>query len=386
MVAAEVFKGLKSQARAAGCPVDMDRAVVAVPIRFAPNKRAELRQAAQLAGIEITSFVSEPTAAFFCHRDELRMHQTVGVIDWGGGTLDVSILENRGGEIREIATGGAQIGGDVIDLKLAYWVHGKIASQRSVVKAFEEMSPNDRDMMIARCERAKKELSIREVVEIGLNRYGEIGPFRLPIDIDVFRNIIADEVRQARACFEETLSRARMSLDELGCILMLGGSINLQPFIEMAEKSWNCEKIYPGEPDWSVAQGAGNLSVEQGAYRLAETIGLILADGSFYPLMREGIIVNENPIRVTLALVEDSSTANLIFANGDRTILGYLNVPSFGFFQEKIYLDVLIDRDFVFRVTARSGQRSSRYEERWKYPGPLLTYILPLGSGVANVG
>jgi Molecular chaperone len=65
MVAAEVFKGLKRQVAAAGGKSDMREAVVAVPVGFSPAKRAELRKAARRAGVEIKTFVTEPTAAFF---------------------------------------------------------------------------------------------------------------------------------------------------------------------------------------------------------------------------------------------------------------------------------------------------------------------------------
>lgn len=387
MVAAEVFKGLKRQVAAAGGKSDMREAVVAVPVGFSPAKRAELRKAARRAGVEIKTFVTEPTAAFFRHYDEVGFYNKVGVLDWGGGTLDISILENNSGLIRELASGGLNLGGDNIDLKLAHWVHNQVVKNKSKGRAFTEMPPQARDMMIARCERAKKDLSVRDVVEIALNRYGELGPFRVSLDIDTFSRLIDWEVERAISYFEETLRKAGISLDELGCILMVGGSVNLRPFIERVEERWKkCDKIYPGDSDWSVALGAGMLSVNPGKYRLAETIGVIMADDSFYPLMRQGQVVDHRPISFTFALVEDSNNATFIFADEDRRMLGHMNVPAFGFFKEKIDLQVFIDQDLVFRVKAKSQQRSKRYIEEWSYPGLRFCYQLPARSEVGSNG
>lgn len=386
MVAAEVFKGLKKQVAATGGKLEMKEAVVAVPVGFAPEKRAELRRAANRAGIEIQSFVSEPTAAFFRHNEEIGFYHRIGVVDWGGGTLDVSIIENSNELIKELATGGVNLGGDNIDLKLAQWVHNRVVQEKRAAVSFEEMPSAARDMLLARCERAKKDLQFRDVVELTLLKYGDLGSFRIPLDIDTFTRLIGREIQQAIDCFEDTLKRARLSMDELGCILMVGGSVNLRPFVEEVEGIWPCEKIYPEDADWSVARGAGSLSMNPGHYLLAETIGMIMSDESFYPLLKEGYRVTHEPVAFTFALVEDSSTANFIFSDQNRHILGYMNVPAFGFFQEKIDLEAIIDKDLVFRVTARSQHRSDRYTGEWSYPGPALYYRLPARLEVAVGG
>lgn len=385
MVAAEVFKGLKKQVSLSGGNIDMKEAIVAVPVGFAPEKRVELRRAAARAGIEINSFVSEPTAAFFRHLEEIGSYNKVGVVDWGGGTLDVSIIENSSGLIKELATNGLNLGGDNIDLKMANWIHNMVSRDRAVSIAYEEMPSIARDMLIARCERAKKDLSFRDVVDISLNKYGDIGPFRITLDIDTFTSLVEWEVKKAVECFEETLKMARISIDELGCILMVGGSVNLRPFIESVEGKWEkCEKVYPEDADWSVARGAGYLSINPGQYLLGETLGLIMSDSSFYPLFKEGSIVSHQPVNYSFALVEDSNTANFIFSDKNLRILGYMNVPSFGFFQEKIDLEAYIDRDLILKVRSKSQRRSKRYSEEWVYPGTKLYYRLPIRPGVVT--
>lgn len=64
-MASEVFKHLRDNVRDR-TGIDMEEATVAIPIGFSASKRTKLREAAEKAGIHITSFISEPTAAFFC--------------------------------------------------------------------------------------------------------------------------------------------------------------------------------------------------------------------------------------------------------------------------------------------------------------------------------
>ncbi len=385
MVAAEIFKGLKRQIAAAGIKEEISEATVAVPVGFSAVKRAELRRAARLAGIEIKTFVSEPTAAFFRHYAETGFYNKIGVFDWGGGTLDVAVLENRNGLIKEAAVGGLYLGGDDIDLKIAHWVHNQVIKQKKATVSFDEMPSSARDMMIARCERAKKDLAVRDMVEIALNKYGDLGPFRVALDINKFSKLTEYEVESAIKCFEDTLRKAGISMEELGCVLMVGGSVKLAPFIERVEKRWKCDMIFPDESEWSVASGAAKLSVKPGNYQLAETIGVIMADDTLYPLIKAGDVVDYQPVEFTFAMVEDSKTANFVFGDG-HNVLGYLHVPAFGFLKEQINLEAVIDEDLVFRVRAKSGKRSERYTEEWQHPGPKLCYQLPTGAEVDGVG
>ena len=98
---------------------DIDSAIVAIPVGFSPEKREKIRQAARKAGIEIKTFISEPTAAFFANYKELKNAETVAVFDWGGGTLDVCVLRNDHGKVAELASKSLALAGDNIDEKLA---------------------------------------------------------------------------------------------------------------------------------------------------------------------------------------------------------------------------------------------------------------------------
>ena len=108
--------------------IDITAASFAFPVDFSSEARRELHEAAEAAGIEVKAFVNESTAAYIANRAEGRAFSKVIVLDWGGGTIDISILRLIGTSIHEISVWGDHIGGDDIDRELAERVHAKIAS------------------------------------------------------------------------------------------------------------------------------------------------------------------------------------------------------------------------------------------------------------------
>lgn len=385
MVAAEIFQGLKKQAQEQSSVYNINRAVVAVPVGFLPEKRAKLRVAARAAGIEIESFVNEPTAALFYHLDEVWPYSKVGVIDWGGGTLDVSIVElgaqeNGFRRVSELQIGGLKLGGDDIDMKVAEWAHSQIIMQKKADIPFSEMPPSSRDLLITRCEMAKKALTDEDLVDIRLNRYGDLGKVNIGLHIETLDQLTSNYVDQVIKCFEETLNRAGLSIADLGCVLMIGGSVQLRPFSDAVESRWNCYKFYPDDSDWSVARGAAALATNPGQYTLSSGIGVLLSDSSFYPLLEKGNKINGEKRTYSFGLIEDSNTASFIFTDHRKNALGYLEVPAFGFFQEKINLETHVDKDLIFWAKAKSNNRSDEYERKWSYSSMALDYYLPVSA------
>jgi len=242
------------------------------------------------------------------------------------------------------------------------------------------MPATARDKMLAACEQAKKDLTWDNRAEIRFLNYGQMGDVHESIDIDTFAELIRPTVDRAIGCFYNCLREAGMSLTQIDCILMVGGSVNLRPFADRVAEEWDGKEVYPRDAEWSVARGAASLSVSPGSYVAAQTVGVVLCDGSLYPLLCEGDRISpaSEGRNATFALVEDEQAANLVFADGEMHILGYLVVPAFGFFREKIAVSARIDEDLILRIEARSRNRSERTTTRWSYDRLRLDYQLPV--------
>ena len=375
MVTAQIFLGLKKLVGERGD--DLAEAVVAVPVNFLPDKRTALRKAAEIAGVRIKTFVSEPTAALFDQYSIAGNYSKVAVFDWGGGTLDVSVVENSGGMIKELATAGLSFAGDHIDRKLAEWVHDQLLKDKRLNKPFSSMSSEDRDKMIARCERAKKDLCDDDIIDIRLLDYGGLDTVKVNIDIDTFTQLIAPEVNRAIACLNEALDRSRVSLAETGCILMVGGSVNLRPLQVIARQHWCDKVIFPTDSAWTVSNGAAQLSAEPGQHISSQKFGVTMSDGKLYPLVDEGTWLDNLKKEACFALVENSETANIVISDGNGNYIDSIDIPATGFLSEKICLDVTVSEDLVLNIVAKSSHRGKSYAREWRYPGITMNYRLP---------
>ena len=393
-VTTEILKGLKERVTGREDGIDMDSAVVAIPIGFDSDKRRELREAASDAGINILNFVSEPTAAVFKHYSEVSKWQKIAVFDWGGGTLDIAIVELNDGNVVELSTLGKRLGGDDIDIKVAEWAHMEILKKRGGQISFREMSSTSRDKMMEEAEQIKRVLSDRSESTILLFEYDEIDAEEIKMNVDKFVSLIEPELNKAIACLKEAVKQAGLSIDELGCILMVGGSSKLQGLYERMRKAFDCDIIKPDkDSDWHVAHGAALLNKTHGEYHVSQNIGLLLSDDTYFPLVKQGEIVRHKEHTVTFGLVEDNKNAHFIFkesADNSPTILesdrkiGDLTVPSYGFLFEPIELSFQIDKNLLFTVTARSSNMAQNDYKTWEYDKMRFSYKLPMPSKKDN--
>lgn len=385
-VAAEVFKGLQQNVYDR-TGIAMDEAVVAIPVGLKAPKRRLVRKAAALAGLKISSFVSEPTAAFFANYGDIRNDNTVAVFDWGGGTLDVSVLRHYEGKILELATGGQPEAGDVIDLKLAEKIHAKIARKKKLNISFEDMSPINRDMMLVRAERAKRAMYDDDTATISINNYGEFGAVRETLDYDWFSEIIDTNINKAIECFDKVVAESNVGINDIDRIIMVGGSSNLRPLIEKLYARYGEKLYFPEETMWNVGLGAAMLATTPGAYYSNQKIGVRLSDNTLFPLLRENEKITKWSVKHHFGIVDTSKEARFIFGGSadlddDDSKYVTLQVPAYVFLQEQIILEANVDEDLVFNVITSSSMRTREYNRIWKYEKLKCYYQLPKEGGV----
>lgn len=380
-IAAEVFKALKITVLDR---VDtlLEEATIAIPIGFSAEKRERLRKAAGMAGIRITSFVSEPTAAFFANYSELKSASTVAVFDWGGGTLDVSIIQNSDGKISELAKEGNNIAGDYIDREIARRIHAKIARKKGLERAFEDMPKSAQDLLLVRSERAKRILSDDDAATISMLRYGEYGVCKETLDYDWFADIVAPQVDAAIACLEKAISESGVGLANIDRIVMVGGSSNLRPLLEKMDKRYGDLLYFPEQTMWNVGQGAARLAMTPGEYYSNQSVGIILSDGSYFELLPENCSLKEWSREINFALTDTNEEARFVFAGSpdiNDSPLKYrsLVVPAYRFLQEQINLKVRVDKDLVFSALAKSNMRPDEFSRFWNYEQLKCYYKLP---------
>lgn len=377
-IASYIFKGLKETV-CMKSGLNLDRAMVSVPGGFSADKRKDLRESARIAGIDVTGFVSESTAAVFHNYKLLNYHKYIAVFDWGGGTLDVSIVENNEGYIYEKAVRSLKLGGDDIDKKIARKSHDIVVKNKQRNILFENMEPVAKDMIIKKSEEMKRKLGMTEVASMIIAKYGELGIAKASMNIDMFEELIKSDILNSIECLEAAVVEAGLNLPEIGAILMVGGSSNLKPLIYEVEKRWgevhDIRIIDAQDKGWDVATGTAYLAANPGKFKVNQEVGVILSDSSYYRLVKNGQNINQKE-KYVFAIVEDTKMARFIFSDGIQRI-GNKDVTTYGFCQEELNSEVFIDEDLVLNVEIKSNKRPAEYKEVWQYSKLKFGYRLP---------
>lgn len=377
-VAAQVFSELKANTQD-----DMKAAVVAVPIGCSAQARKSIRQAADMAGIDITSFVSEPTAAFFANYNKLKHCNNVVIFDWGGGTLDVSVIRHQDGKIEELATKGLAMAGNDIDDKLARRIHAKICKKHNMDMAYEQIPPVDKDKLINKAEDIKINFSSTDadVLPIRMTSYCNLGAIRETITYDWFKEIILPDVEHAVKIMRDTIVDAGLNDTNIDMVLLTGGSSGLAPLYDVLIENYDDDKLFWTETNmWDVGRGAAMLSQNTGSYHSSQKIALRLSDGGEFNLLKPGDPVDARVRKAAFALTDQTEEARLaFFGSEDLRDNTKFTVPAYGFLDERIILTYGVTQDLVLRLEAYSDRKGRDKDSlgTWEYDRLKLYYVLP---------
>ena len=142
------------------------KAVITVPAYFNDAQRQATKDAGQIAGLEVSRIINEPTAASLAYGLDKKKNEKIVVFDLGGGTFDVSVLEVADGVFRVISTNGdTHLGGDDIDHVLINYVADEFQKQQGIDLRKDPMALQ---RLQEACEKAKKELSSAQSTDINL--------------------------------------------------------------------------------------------------------------------------------------------------------------------------------------------------------------------------
>ncbi|KAL7452939.1 hypothetical protein ACHAWC_004648 [Mediolabrus comicus] len=288
-------------------------AVIAIPAKFEPAQRDATVRAFELAGLKVARILEEPTAAALAYglhkRDDVRH---VMVYDFGGGTLDISLLYvGEGGYIEVLGSDGdEQLGGADFDAAVAHWLleeRDGDAIIRAVMASIDKieagLNHNEEgldveDLISEHCTKLKQAPlctlsslhTIGEKLKISLSGHPneqdsvvEESCFRLPSDVEnlpetadelcdaivpVALKLSLDEYDIAAAELYERsvipiqrlLKDLDLQKDEIDEVVMVGGTTRMPQIRELVRKELEKERLCLGiDPDLTVAYGAASV-------------------------------------------------------------------------------------------------------------------------------
>ncbi|MFT3803273.1 MAG: Fe-S protein assembly chaperone HscA [Burkholderiaceae bacterium] len=250
-VSAEILKTLRERAELA-LGGDLVGAVITVPAYFDDAQRQATKDAAQLAGIEVLRLLNEPTAAAIAYGLDEGAEGLYAIYDLGGGTFDISVLRLARGVFEVIATGGdSALGGDDFDRRIVEWaVH-----EAGIDGGMASLSANDRRQLQLEARRAKEALSTQPLVTLHV-KLSEASTIKLALSRERFESLSADLLERTLASTRRALRDARLKVDEVQGVVLVGGSTRM-PQVRAALEAMFGRAPYDGlDPDKVVALGA----------------------------------------------------------------------------------------------------------------------------------
>jgi molecular chaperone HscC len=228
-------------------------AIITVPAYFSDAQRKATRAADEIAGLRVVRLLNEPTAAALAYGlHEGPSEQCILVLDLGGGTFDVSILEMFEGvmEVRA-AAGDSSLGGeDFVDAIMDGFI-AEVGRNAGIPPRSREV-PAHAPLRRA-AEVAKRALTDAERHEMVLVHGREL---RWMITRDIFEQLSAPLLGRLRTPIERALRDSRVTPGQINHLVLAGGATRMPIFRRLAARLFQRLPVAMVNPDEVVARGA----------------------------------------------------------------------------------------------------------------------------------
>ena len=324
----------------------VEEAVISVPAYFNDIQRKATITAAEFAGLKVNRLVNEPTAAALAYGlQDREAESTFLVVDLGGGTFDVSILEMFSGvmEVRASA-GDAFLGGEDFTDALAAELGRQLGLQP------KDVSREEGARLRALANRLKHQLSEKAEATGEYVIRGEARP--VSITREKFDEITDELLKRLRMPIQRAISDASLRADDLHRIITVGGATRMQAVRGLITRLFKRFPEHSIDPDHVVALGA---AVQAGlAARHAALDDVVMTDvcpftlgyevsvplgpnqweaGHFSPLIERNTVVPASRANEISPLEQHQREINLMIYQGespfvrDNVRIGQLRVP-----------------------------------------------------------
>ena len=267
MLSSFVLKHLKENAEKQ-LNEKIDRAIISVPAYFNDKQRKDTKIAAELAGLTVERLINEPTAAALSLGSHiLDQNLKFIVLDLGGGTFDVTLLETFENIMEVLSiSGDTMLGGEDFTTKICE------IFLKNIKLSIADLSRDERTKLYTKADRAKKLISLKNV-EIEMEIKGK--KYKSEITQENFRETVKPLLVKMKVAIDKALQDGNTDAREIEKVILVGGAVKLGIIEEFVEKYFHKmrgEKIYfnnddfiennklvsiAADPDTVVAYGVG---------------------------------------------------------------------------------------------------------------------------------
>jgi len=352
----------------------INKAVITVPAYFNDNQRQATKDAGTIAGLEVVRIINEPTAAALAFGlDKSKEDMKILVFDFGGGTLDVTIMEMGGGVFEVMSTSGdTKLGGADMDQSIIDYVIDEFRKKEGIDLSSDSTA-------VARIkeagEKAKIELSTVMETDVNLPFIAQDSSGAKNLEVKITRakldDLVNPIVQRCKSSIDKALEDAKISTSDITKIVLIGGPTRMPIVKKFVSDAVGREAESGVDPMEAVAFGA---AVQAGIIAGDVTSDIVLLDvtpltlgietlgGVREPIIERNITIPTSKDK-TFTTAADSQTAVTInVVQGERPMvadnvsLGTFNLTDIppaprGVPQINVKFD--IDANGILNVTAK---------------------------------
>ena len=353
----------------------IEKAVITVPAYFDDNQRQATKDAGTIAGLDVVRIINEPTAASLAFGlDKSKEDMKILVFDFGGGTLDVTLMEMGGGVFEVMSTSGdTQLGGTDMDKVIIDFVIDDFKKKEGI-----DLSQDNTALTRVReaAEKAKIELSTVMETDINLpfiSHDPSSGPKNLELRLTraKLEELVTPIIERCRSSIEKSLEDAKLSASDITKIVMVGGPTRMPAVRKFVSSVIGKEAESGVDPMEAVAMGA---AIQAGIIAGDVTSDIVLLDvtpltlgietlgGVREPLIERNTTIPTSKSKVFTTAADNQTAVTIHVVQGERPMasdnvsLGSFNLTDLppaprGVPQIEVKFD--IDANGIINVTAK---------------------------------
>ncbi len=224
--------------------------IISVPAYFHDKQRVATKRAGALAGVNVKRIVNEPSAAALASYFDTQNEQLFLVFDFGGGTLDVSIVDCFDTMVDILAVSGDNhLGGDDFNEAVAEGFLREHQLQRG------NLSEKEYAILLRQAEKCKIALSTEKEVKMTAVLGGQ-----------TYQSVYTNErmMRESSAVWKRiqtvlrrALRDSRVEVEDIDAVILAGGSGKMPLVQSYMEQLFDQTPLVTGFSDQLIARGLG---------------------------------------------------------------------------------------------------------------------------------